>query len=115
MLPVHPLADVFPLMAGAALADLTDDVALNGLRHPVTLLDGAVLDGRSRLAACRTASVQPRFVNFTGKDPPPFLMVVNVWRCCIDLRGGRLAPNSVYIQAMRTEFGRPSSSMRLGT
>lgn len=85
MLPVHPLAGVFPLMAGAALADLTADVAINGLRHPVTLLDGAVLDGRSRLAACRTANVEPRFVNFTGKDPAPFIVVVNASQRHLDI------------------------------
>ncbi len=85
MLPVHPLADVFPLMAGAALADLTADVAINGLLHPVTLLDGAVLDGRSRLTACRTANVEPRFVNFTGRDPAPFIVVVNVSQRHLDI------------------------------
>ena len=36
-------------------------------------------------------------------------------RCCIDRRGGRLDPNPVCIQAIRTEFGRPSSGMRLRT
>ncbi len=36
-------------------------------------------------------------------------------RCCINRRGGRTDPIPVFVQAMRTEFGRPSSSMRLRT
>jgi putative PIN family toxin of toxin-antitoxin system len=47
------------------------------------------------------------------------LLMLDPWRgvrrCCIDRRGGRIDPNPVCGQAMRTEFGCPSSSMRLRT
>ena len=34
---------------------------------------------------------------------------------CIGRRGGRVDPSPIGVQAMRTEFGRPNSSMRLRT
>ena len=83
--PVHPLADVFPLMAGPALAALTADLAINGLLQPITLLDDAVLDGRSRLAGCMAAKVKPRFVHFTGMDPVPFAVAVHVSQRNLDV------------------------------
>ncbi len=36
-------------------------------------------------------------------------------RCCRGRRGGRVDPALIGVQTIRTEFGRPSSSMRLRT
>ena len=56
VLPVHPAAELFPLMSKAELRELTDDIKKNGLREPAhTLIDDkgnhSLLDGRNRLDA----------------------------------------------------------------
>jgi hypothetical protein len=76
----HPIADLFPLLEGPAFDDLVTDVRANGLRDPVVLLDGQVLDGRNRLRACREAGVEPRFVEFDGSDPLKFVVSKNLRR-----------------------------------
>ena len=55
---VHPVAEEFPLMEDAALAELANDIAANGLRLALTFWrpspdseDAALLDGRNRLDA----------------------------------------------------------------
>lgn len=60
-LEAHPYADIFPRLEGDALRALIDDITQHGLREPITLYRGQVLDGRNRLAACREAGVVPTF------------------------------------------------------
>jgi ParB-like nuclease domain len=54
-LEFHPLANIFPLIEGYELARLVDDIRTHGLREPVVLYQGRVLDGRNRLRACEAA------------------------------------------------------------
>jgi hypothetical protein len=56
MMPVyeqHPLSAAFPAMSISELSDLTMDIVNNGLRNPITLFEGMVLDGWHRYRACR--------------------------------------------------------------
>jgi len=77
----HPAAEVFPLLEGAALEELAADIRANGLRHPIIALNGLVLDGRNRLAACRLADVSPRFVEWDGEgDPLTWVLSTNLHR-----------------------------------
>ena len=57
----HPAADLFPMLDGARLQALADDIAVSGQREAIRLYQGAILDGRNRYAACRLAGVVPRF------------------------------------------------------
>jgi N6-adenosine-specific RNA methylase IME4 len=50
-LPIHPLAELFPPLDGAAFAALKADIAANGLQENITLWRGAVIDGRNRFRA----------------------------------------------------------------
>lgn len=74
----HPLANLFPLLHGADLEALAEDIGHNGLQHPVILFDGKVLDGRNRLAACKLAGVEPRFDEFNGTDDEALAFVLSL-------------------------------------
>src|SRR5579859_1577210 len=78
---VHPAAALFPLLPEPELAALADDIRDNGLVHPIVRHEGMVLDGRNRLAACRRAGVEPRFVEWPGSGSPTlWVLSVNLHR-----------------------------------
>lgn len=76
----HPLANAFPLIEGPQFDDLVASIKANGLRHPIIVLDGLILDGRNRYRACEVAGVTPRFEEFTGSDPLTFVIDENLNR-----------------------------------
>lgn len=47
-LPFHPYAELFPLLEGAELEALAEDIRSNGVRDKIELYEGAILDGRNR-------------------------------------------------------------------
>lgn len=51
----HPLANIFPLMEGDDLQKLADDISKHGLKEPIQIYDGKVIDGRNRYRACLLA------------------------------------------------------------
>lgn len=79
-MPFHPLADLFPLMKGNEFDELVYSIKQHGLREPITLYEGTILDGRNRYRACEVAGVEPRFVQFTGNDFHEFVTDKNLHR-----------------------------------
>src|SRR5215204_4710477 len=72
VLPVHPAADVFPMMSGAELAELAENIKAHGMRTPVMLDERrrSLVDGRNRLDAAEAA----------GIDVSAFVLSANVHR-----------------------------------
>jgi site-specific DNA-methyltransferase (adenine-specific)/site-specific DNA-methyltransferase (cytosine-N4-specific) len=68
--PLHPACKLFPILGDVELRELADDIKVNGLHNPIVLLDGKILDGRNRHAACKIANVEPSFENWKGKGSP---------------------------------------------
>lgn len=62
----HPLALAYPAMTADEYAAFKADIAANGLRNPIWLFEGRVLDGRNRYRACDEIGLSPRFETFTG-------------------------------------------------
>lgn len=52
----------------------------NGLIEPVTMLEGKILDGRNRAAACLMLGIEPATVDYTGDDPLGFVLAKNLNR-----------------------------------
>jgi len=76
--PLHPAAEIFPVMDEAAFAALVADIAAHGQREPILLLDGQVIDGRHRLRACERLGREP-LVREVGADAgDPFSLVVSL-------------------------------------
>jgi hypothetical protein len=77
----HPVADLFPMLAGDELADLAADIGGRGLLQPIVLdSEERVLDGRNRLVACEIAGVEPIFTTYDGDDPDGYALAVNIER-----------------------------------
>jgi hypothetical protein len=78
---VHPLADAFPILMGDEFDALVASIKDHGLRRPVvTDVDGWILDGRNRYAACEKLGIEPISTNYDGDDPLSFILDENVHR-----------------------------------
>ena len=77
---LHPLCTLFPRMLDQEFMTLTADIKENGLRQPITLLDGMILDGGNRYRACIQAGVVPEFVEFSGGNIVSFVLSANLHR-----------------------------------
>jgi N6-adenosine-specific RNA methylase IME4 len=77
-LPFHQLANLFPLIEGDAFESLVADIRAHGVREPVTLLDGSILDGRNRYRAAQIAGRDVTLLPFDPlKDGDPLTFVVS--------------------------------------
>lgn len=84
-LGVHPAAALFPLMKGPEFGLLVEDIDEHGLREPIVMHQGLVLDGRNRLRACEIAGKEPRFVEWDGVGSPlAFVLSRNLHRRHLD-------------------------------
>lgn len=77
---LHPLCTLFPRLAGAEFDALRDDIKANGLRTPIVLHNGMILDGGNRYRACVEAGVEPHFVEFDGGNVVSFVLSANLHR-----------------------------------
>jgi N6-adenosine-specific RNA methylase IME4 len=79
-LKFHPLANVFPLLQGAAFDGFTADIAAHGVREQITLYQGKILDGRNRYRASIVAGVPCPMRIYDGDDPAGFVVSENLVR-----------------------------------
>lgn len=76
----HSLANIFPLIQGQPYLDLIADVLKNGVREPVWLYEGKILDGRNRWRAAKAAGVKVETRNYEGDDATGFVISLNLHR-----------------------------------
>ncbi len=82
-LAAHPATALFPMMDEPALSELASDIDKHGLQHPVVLYEGAVLDGRNRVAACERIGRPADFVQWqpeNGITPIEWVIATNLHR-----------------------------------
>lgn len=80
LLTIHPLAKRWPRLYDQDFERIVASIAANGLREPITLFEGKILDGVNRYRACLEAAVKPTTVDFTGTDPAAFVRDKNLHR-----------------------------------
>ncbi len=97
----HSISELFPLMGGEEFEALGKDIARNGLRNPITLFEGKVLDGRNRIRACNKTGVQARFEEWSGSAQKAldFVISQNIYRR--HLNGSQLAAVAVEAGELR--------------
>ena len=62
-----------------AFAHLCESIRKNGLRHPIVIHEGMILDGRNRHKACLKVGVEPRFKPLPdGEDPLEYAIEENI-------------------------------------
>ena len=79
-LKFHPLASLFPKMDAEQFAAFTEDVQTHGVREPIVLYEGKVLEGRHRYYASIATGVEPRFQTYDGDDPVGYVISMNLKR-----------------------------------
>ena len=76
--PISYLAYLFPDLTDAQFERLVKSIQANGLRVPITVWRGEIIDGRHRYAACLRAGVKPRFEYLDDdEDPVQFVLDKN--------------------------------------
>ena len=85
-LKFHPLARLGgPLMEGDEFDALVADIKANGVREPITIFEGKILDGRNRYRACVLLGIEPRFQEHRAGcahvgDPAAYVISMNIHR-----------------------------------
>ena len=87
---VHPVADLFPMLSTSELNEMAESIRAEGLLNPCVRQGDVLLDGRNRLAACKLAGVEPRFVEYEGESPVAFILGINLARRHLD-KGQKIA------------------------
>ncbi len=64
----HYAANIFPMMTVNEIESLKQDISKNGLREPIWLYDGKIIDGRNRYIACLETGTNPIFRNYEGSE-----------------------------------------------
>lgn len=67
-LEFHSVANLFPMMTASEIEALKGDIAQNGLREPIYLYQGKIIDGRNRYIACLETGVKPIFREYEGTE-----------------------------------------------
>jgi hypothetical protein len=78
--PLHPACAIWPKMTDEELIELAKAIEARGLKNPVTLYEGKMLDGKNRERACEIAKVDLRIVVYEGDDPIGHSIDLNMTR-----------------------------------
>jgi ParB/Sulfiredoxin domain len=73
-------------MEGAEFDELIADVKAHGLREPIVLYEGKILDGRNRYRACLKLGIDPKGMDHHDGcaaigDPAAYVISKNIHRC----------------------------------
>lgn len=83
-LQAHELAELLPDMQEGEFKHLVDSIQKIGQQNEIVLLDGKILDGRSRYAACIELGIPPRIRHYNpeldGPSPTDYVLAQNVNR-----------------------------------
>lgn len=76
----HTINKMLPSMCVEDYRRLKEGIELNGLKNPILLHEGAILDGWHRYRICMDLGVTPRFENYEGESPLTECWTLNIAR-----------------------------------
>src|SRR5262249_46963970 len=97
-------------MDGVEYASLVEDIRVRGLREPIVLFEGRILDGRNRYRACRDARVEVRSTAYEGDDPVAYVVSTNLRRRHLDESQRAM----VAAKLANLQVGRPPENSPIG-
>ncbi len=103
--PIHRFGRIMPWMTKPELNSLADSIRRHGLRHPITLYQGRILDGKCRYRACLLAGVAPSFTEFQGDDMAALAYVKSMNLMRASYSPDQLAVAYVCHEQMAAELG----------
>lgn len=65
----HPVALLFPDMPADDFAALEEDIRLHGVKLPILVHGGQIMDGRHRYLACCRLGIRCPAIEWNGRDP----------------------------------------------
>jgi hypothetical protein len=95
----HRLAKYFPILEGEEFDLLVEDIRKNGQLEPIVTVDGEILDGVNRYAACQKLGIEPVTKEYQGTDPLGYVISENIRRRHMDV-----SQRSMLAQEMLPEF-----------
>lgn len=101
----HRFSQVFPLLEGQPFDELVADIKEHGVREPIWLYEGAILDGRNRFRAAERAQREAPTREYIGDDPLKFVISLNMHRRHLD----ESQRSMVAAKIATLHEGRPSS------
>jgi ParB-like chromosome segregation protein Spo0J len=83
----HPIADIFPMLPENSIGfqATLEDIKANGLKQPIWLYEGQVLEGRHRVRILQLLGVDELrsyigYMQYEDKDPVGFVLSMNLHR-----------------------------------
>lgn len=76
----HDFANLFPLIEGEEFLALVDDIRAHGVREPIWLYEGKILDGRNRYRAAIDAGAEFDTREYEGNKPLEHVVSLNLHR-----------------------------------
>ena len=108
----HAYSAAWPDPSEASYRGLVESISRIGLRSPIVLFEGRVLDGWHRQMGCVLAGVEPRYVQFEG-DADQAYDHVEAAHTHRDMTPGQYVAALLAMNAVRAGAGRPGNSANL--
>lgn len=102
----HPLANIFPLIEGQAYQELMADVLKHGIREPIWVYEGKILDGRNRYRAAQAMGVPFNVKYWDGDEDGALSLVLSLNLKRRQLEKGQLAFVALAIEAYEAELAK---------
>lgn len=81
----HEVSNIFSLMQGEEFQQLVADIQQHGLREPIWLYQGKIIDGRNRYRACQEAGIEAEFREWDEEGSlVSFVLSLNLHRRHLD-------------------------------
>jgi hypothetical protein len=115
----HDVCKLFPMMGEDEYRALVEDIRQHGLREPIVVWQGKIVDGRNRYRACMELGIEPQYREWDGRGSlTAFVVSQNLHRR--HLTASQRAVIALEIERMlaleaeerRTELGRQAAILQ---